>query len=94
MEENNKKEKKPRIPLWFGITAAASLIPVLCWPWMIASSNISEMSGDINKLLLITFPMYAVVSIYLAYRTIGDRTYLAVILIVLLWLSFGAMWIL
>ncbi|HIT15349.1 MAG TPA: hypothetical protein IAA88_03065 [Candidatus Avimuribaculum pullicola] len=94
MEENNNLNNKPRIPLWFGIAAAVSFIPVLCWPWMITSSNLLEEPGDISKLLLITFPVYAVVSIYLAYRTIGTRTYLAVILLILLWLSFAAMWFL
>ncbi len=93
MEENNK-QRRPRIPLWFGITCAVSLIPVLAWPWMIASSDAHNEPDNLANLLLLTFPVYAVLSIYLSYRTIADRPYIAVILIAMLWLSFAAMWLL
>ena len=92
--EENKKFRRPRVPSWFAIVGAASFITVLVWPWMIASSDALDNPGDTTNLLLLTFPVYAVVSIYLAYRTIDDRPYVAVILILLLWLSFGAMWLL
>lgn len=82
------------MPLWFSISAAASFIPVLVWPWLIASSDALNDPGNIVNLLLITFPVYAVLSIYLSYRCISDRPYLAVILIALLWLSFAALWLL
>ena len=93
MEDITRKHnhRQPRLPFWFGITAAASFIPVLLWPWLIASSDALDDPGNIINLLLITFPVYAVLSIYLSYRCIGDRPYLAVILIALLWLSFGAL---
>lgn len=91
---NNKQGRRPRLPLWFGITAAASFIPVLAWPWLIATNDALDDPGNMVNLLLITFPVYAVLSIYLSYRCIGDRPYLAVILIALLWLSFAALWFL
>lgn len=95
MEEKNQPPKPPRrVPMWFSITAIISFVPVLVWPWMIASSNVLNEPGDLPRLLLITFPVYAVLSIYLAYKCLGERTYLSVILFALLWLSFIALWFL
>lgn len=93
MEEKNKHHR-PIVPLWFGIVAAASFIPVIVWPWMIASSGAFDDPDNMSNLLLITFPVYAVLSIYLSYRSIAERPYIAVILLAILWLSFGALWLL
>ena len=50
---NNKQGRRPRLPLWFGITAAASFIPVLAWPWLIATSDVLDDPGNMVNLLLI-----------------------------------------
>lgn len=94
MKQDRRPRHRPPVPTWFSIAAAASFIPVLVWPWMIASSGAFDDPGNMSNLLLITFPVYAVLSIYLSYRSIAERPYIAVILIAILWLSFGALWLL
>lgn len=94
MKINKNNRHRSPIPLWFGILATVSFIPVLVWPWMVAASDALKDPGNMTNLLLLTFPIYAVLSIYISYRCLGERTYVAIILIVLLWLSFGALWML
>ena len=76
-----------RPPQWFIIILIAAALPLLAWPSVMAAVP----SGDIAGTLAMLFPIYAIVSLYLAYRVFPRRPDLSWILIAILLLSYGAM---
>lgn len=82
-----QKNKKP--PTSFVVALAITLLPILAWPaLMLHFSDPSESNG--NWIIMVLFPIYAMLSAYLAYRIYYDLKGLAWILIILIWLSFAA----
>ena len=84
-----KKPVVPKPPVWFILVLLFTLLPTLLWPLiMIRYGRHAADSG--NWVLLILYPIYAVISIYLAYRCYADQQGISWILIILTWLSLGA----
>ncbi len=78
----------PRTPLWFVLVIILSILPILVWPAII--SQLPPNAAQNYRLLITIFPIYAVGSGYLAYKSYPQRSGLAWILIILLWLCYGA----
>lgn len=81
-------------PLWFKIICAVSIIPVLSWPLMMQTSAPFDEPENPANLLLLIFPIYVVLSIYLAYKCYGERPAVSNVLLAVLWLAFIAIWFL
>lgn len=84
-QHNNK-------PLWFKTICTISIITVLSWPLMMQTSAPFDEPENPTNLLLLLFPIYAVLSLYLAYKTYDERPAVSNVLLVVLWLAFIAIW--
>ncbi len=76
-----------RPPVWFRLTVAVTIAPLLSWPWLL--SGIPSADATMRTLLM-CLPAYVMLSGYIAYRTYRDRPEVAWILIFLVWLSYVA----
>lgn len=84
-----KKTIAAKPPVWFILVLLFTLLPSLLWPVvMLRYGQQAAESG--NWVLLILYPIYAILSIYLAYRCYADQRGISWILIVLAWLSLAA----
>ncbi|MEF9924159.1 MAG: hypothetical protein RR061_03125 [Muribaculaceae bacterium] len=88
---NAKKFKKPGIS--FVITITITLCTVLASPVLISHFSTSS-ENNRDWVLIVLFPIYALLSSYLSYRIYSDQKGLAWILIILVWLSFFAQFML
>lgn len=79
-----------RPPYWFTILLIVLLLPLFSWPWIVGgmSSSASVDDNDVNNVLMMVFPIYAVVSCYCAYRCYMTRRPLSIILLFILVLSY------
>ncbi len=78
-----------RPPYWFTILLIVLLLPLFSWPWLVGGmSSASADDNDVNNVLMMIFPIYAVVSCYCAYRCYVTRRALSIILIFILILSY------
>ncbi len=76
-----------RPPVWFRLTVAVTIAPLLSWPWLL--SGIPSADATMRTLLM-CLPAYVMLSGYIAYRTYRERPEVARILIFLVWLSYVA----
>lgn len=81
-----------RVPWWFVAVIILSVLPIALWPFIL--NHFPLRVAQDYRVLITIFPIYTVVSGYLAYRTFPQRPTVAWILIILLWLSYGALAIL
>lgn len=81
------RQRIRRPPAWFIVVIVISLLPTLLWPYLLANA---KSAANENVTLLMLFPIYDLLSAFLAYRCFFDRNFLSWILIGLMWLSFGA----
>lgn len=81
-----------RPPLWFALVVIATLLPLLAWPWIMISTMTGAPSAhDMRFILIMAFPIYAIASAWLAYRSFRRRSDLAWVLIAMLILSYAAL---
>lgn len=84
------EKRRNNSPLWFKILVLVLLLPLFSWPGiMIDILNGSEERNS-TTLLVLLFPIYAILSAYYAYRCYDDRRELSWILIGILVLSYIA----
>lgn len=76
-----------RPPVWFRLTVAATIVPLLSWPWLLSDIPSADTT---MRTLLVCLPAYVMLSGYIAYRTYCERPEVAWILIFLAWVSYAA----
>ncbi len=70
-----------------------SLLPLLWWPVSLLHDT-SYLFNDTARLLMFLFPFYALPSVAVAWYCREDRPEVSWVLLLLLWLSYGAIFIL
>ena len=71
------------------IATLASLLPILGWPRYVLRLN-PDKSSTLEIAITIAFPLYVIIVSYIAYKQHASQPIPAWILIVVLWLSYGA----
>lgn len=80
-----------KLPLWLKILIIVSALPVFCLPALLARAD----GGSQQVLWLIRcYPVAIVLAAWCAWMAYGQRPELTWILIVIMWLTNGAMWML
>lgn len=77
-----------KTPMAMLLAVIISVLPVLAWPFYMIRYNFGEDDGNI--LLALLFPIYIVMSGYLAYRCYRIRPEISYVLLSIMWLSYGA----
>lgn len=77
-----------KMPMAMLLVVIVSVLPVLAWPFYMTRCDFGEDDGNI--LLALLFPIYIVMSGYLAYRCYRIRPEISYILLSIMWLSYGA----
>jgi len=89
-------EKYNKPPLWYIIVIMVMAVPLFLWPF-IMEGGLSQMDGTVHsdesflvtkQFFSIGFPIFAVLTLYFAYRTYAERRSMSVILLVILALSY------
>jgi hypothetical protein len=81
-----------RTPGWFILAVAVMMLPLLAWPGIIADMfSGSTQPSEGSSSLVLFFPIYALLSGWLAYRCYSTRRELSIILLAVLLLSYAAM---
>lgn len=78
-----------KMPMKALLMVIVSVLPVLGWPFYMIRCDFGEEDNSI--LLALLFPIYIVMSGYLAYRCYRIRREITYTLLVIMWLSYGAM---
>ena len=77
------------------LTVTVSILPVLIWPVYMTDFDFMADDTHENYLLLVyLFPIYIVLCGFLAYKCYPVRKEITYILLVLMWLSYGAAFLL
>ena len=76
-----------RPPMWMTVIMIVMLLPLFSWPFVV--SDYPE-GKDEYLVLLYLFPIYALLSVYCAYKTYVARKELSIIILSLLMLSYIA----
>jgi hypothetical protein len=84
----SKKNNIKRPPLWFIIVVIATIVPIVLWPALL--SHVNEFADETKRFLILSLPVYSILTGYIAYRCYMERPYIAWILIILAWLSYIA----
>ena len=77
---------KSSVPSWFIIVLLVMALPLIAWPWVMAAMPENNENGT----LVMCFPIYAILSLYLAYRCFAQRPVLACVLLAVLLLAYIA----
>ena len=86
--DNNLNQETQRPPLWVVIIVIASILPVLLWPVYMSRYGLQQ--GGQTAFLATAFPIYIVLCGYLAYKCYQYRREVTYVLLVIMWLSYGA----
>lgn len=86
--DNNPNHETQRPPLWVVIIVIASILPVLLWPVYMSRYGLQQ--GGQTAFLATAFPIYIVLCGYLAYKCYQYRREVTYVLLVIMWLSYGA----
>lgn len=76
-------------PRWKKLMIGLSLLPLLWWPVSLLHDSAFLWDGT-KRLLMILFPFYALASVALAWHCRKEREEVMWILLILLWLSYAA----
>lgn len=83
---------RPKMPVLFVVALFLTALTAVVWtPTAISMLGIGE-EHSAKTILALGYPMYAVLSVYLAYRVYADRHEVSWLLIALVWLSLAAEW--
>lgn len=81
-----------RPPAWFTVVTVVMMLPLIAWPKIVTDMlDIMGKSEDNTSTLVFIFPLYALLSAWLAYRSYTRRPELSWILLGVLLLAYGAM---
>lgn len=88
------KKQAVNTPAWLIILMVLLILPLFSWPFIMSSHGFeSTPSGDLDEqawLFSIGVPIFALLSIYLAYRCFPQRKELSIILLSLVALAYVA----
>ena len=76
-------------PRWKKLVISLSLLPLLWWPVSIIHDSAYLFNGT-KRLLMVLFPFYALGSVVMAWFCRNERPEIMWILLILLWLSYAA----
>lgn len=76
-------------PRWKKIIIAVSIVPLLWWPVSLLHDTGYLFTGT-KRVLMMLFPFYALLSVWIAWYCRNDRPEVMWILLVLLWMSYAA----
>lgn len=80
-----------RPPWWFICILVLCMLPLAAWPWVVGGMT-GDMAADSTvHALVLAFPVYAVGSVYCAYRCFDGQTCLSWILVALLAAGYAAL---
>lgn len=80
-----------RPPWWLVVIIVVLLLPLLLWPSMVTAILNGTYDRSLDSGFILLFPLYAVTTGWLAYRTYSGRPALSIILLVVLALSYAAL---
>lgn len=76
-----------RPPSGFIVMLVITALSAVAWlPYALAQFKQPEIPSD-TWVLTLLYPIYAILSVYLAYKCYNDRSFLSWILIIFVWLS-------
>lgn len=81
---NESEKPAPRVPWWMWAVIIAAMLPGLVFPWTLSSL---DDPSTMMKGLTWLYPLYVLVSGFLAWQCYGRRTVMSWIIIVLLLLT-------
>lgn len=76
-------------PRWKKLVISLSLLPLLWWPVSLLHDT-GYIYNGLERLLMVLFPFYALISVALAWHCRNERPEVMWILLILLWLSYVA----
>ena len=82
------------VPGWFIAIVVMMLLPLLTWPRLVGDMLESNAATDGNSTMLFIFPIYALLSEWLAYRCYASRREVSWILLGVLMIAYVAMFFL
>lgn len=78
-------------PGWIKLVIGLSALPLLWWPVSLLHDSGFVMDG-MKRVLMMLFPLYAILSLGFAWHCRHERREVMWVLLVLLWLSYGAIY--
>lgn len=88
---SNSNEKK-KFPWWVKLLIIVSALPVMMLPAIIGKCG--AMQYESAKMFFMFYPLYVIASTILAWISYRQRPEISLILIIILWLTHIAMWML
>ena len=88
---SNSSEKK-KFPWWVKLLIIVSALPVMMLPAIIGKCG--AMQYESAKMFFMFYPLYVIASTILAWISYRQRPEISLILIIILWLTHIAMWLL
>ena len=76
-------------PRWKKLMIGLSIVPLLWWPVSLLHET-NYLFNGIERVLMFIFPFYAIISVAFAWYCREERTEVMWVLLVLLWLSYAA----
>lgn len=84
-------ENKEHTPRWIKLLIGLSVLPLLWWPVSLLHDTGYLLSG-VKRVLMMLFPFYALLSLGFAWHCRNERREVMWVLLVLLWLSYAAIY--
>ena len=85
--------EKDNTPRWKKLIIWLSLLPLLWWPVSLLHDTGYVFNGT-KRVLMMIFPFYAIISLGLAWHCRNERREVMWVLLVVLWLSYAAIYVL
>ena len=82
---------KEHTPGWIKLLIGLSALPLLWWPVSLLHDTGFVFDGTVRMLVML-FPFYAILSLGFAWHCRNERREAMWVLLVLLWLSYGAIY--
>lgn len=84
-------ESKEHTPRWIKVLIGLSVLPLLWWPVSLLHDTGFLFSGT-KRVLMMLFPFYAILSLGFAWHCRNERREVMWVLLVVLWLSYAAIY--
>lgn len=78
-------------PRWIKLVIGLSALPLLWWPVSLLHDS-GFVMDRMKRLLMMLFPIYAILSLALAWHCRNERREVMWVLLVVLWLSYAAIY--
>ena len=86
-------EDREITPRWIKLLIGLSALPLLWWPVSLLHDTGYVLNGT-ERVLMMIFPFYALISLALAWHCRNERREVMWVLLVVLWLSYAAIYVL